>query len=187
MFRPATALGSASLGFSMSAGTTNQPCSMMTDELAQQIEQEWKMTFPDATMLPVIGSPSNNNGVMTLTHSMGAQMPKLMINGLTSLSPLANNALFSSECSQGQYLNLYEIMIPDRPGVNGRLSTGQMYTKSLMEWGVHVAGNHYHWNGMEPFMLAIHSQNIGMDPLQFAQAHISALNEVMPLLFPRRL
>jgi len=156
----------------------------MTDALAQQIEQEWKTTVPDATLLPVIGSPSNNNGVMTLTHSMGDQMPKLKINGLTSLSPLSNNALFSSECSEGKYLNLYEIMIPDQPGVNGLPSTGQIYTRSLWQSGVNVAGNHYHWNGQEPSMLAIHSQNIGMHPLQFSQSHIKALNEIMPLLLP---
>lgn len=34
---------------------------------------------------------------------------KLMsINGLRSRSPLANNALYSAECSNGTFLNLYE-------------------------------------------------------------------------------
>src|ERR1700722_17637855 len=69
--------------------------------------------FPDAMLFPKIGLPSNN-GFLLLTHTDGSGN-LLKINGLSSKSPLSNNAFYSAECSNGQYLNLYTIMIPDIP------------------------------------------------------------------------
>ncbi len=60
----------------------------------------------DAFLLPVIGYPSNNYGVLTHTDGSGVMMK---IDQLTSKSPLANNALYSAECSHHHYLNLYDI------------------------------------------------------------------------------
>lgn len=99
---------------------------VVTDSLAKQVESIWKTFSPDASLLPVIGLPSNANGVATLTHGMSG-MPPMKINGLVSRSPLANNALYSFESVDGYYLNLYEIMIPDIPGGPGEISTAQIY------------------------------------------------------------
>ena len=156
--------------------TSYQP-PVMNDQLAKRIEAEWKRAFPDASIFPVIGFPSKGNGVMTLTHSMGNQMPKLKINGLTSLSPLANNALFSTEVSGGKWLTLYEIMIPDIPGVNGSKSSGAVYEDALVRSGITIDGDHYHWKASQPFMLAIHTSAIGMHPIEFVRKTIAALNQ----------
>lgn len=160
---------------------TSLPTSM-NDQVANQIVGIWKGAFSDAALLPVIGLPSNNKGVMTMTHTM--QMPgmppppPMTINGLPTNSPLGNNALFSSEVSQGKWLNLYEIMLPDIPGSGGQPSLCQKYVNALQRGGIDVAGNHYHWTGarmLGQFPLAIHSQAIGMDPVEFSNKQIGAL------------
>src|SRR5579885_1854067 len=115
----------------------------MNDKLATKIQNYWKKYFPDALILPIIGFPSNSGGVMTLTHTMGG--PQMSIDGLISKSPLANNALYSVECSDNKYLNLYEIMIPDIPGFKGEPSTAEVYVKALGDCGLDVAGVHFHW------------------------------------------
>jgi hypothetical protein len=81
------------------------------DARAKKVEAIWKCAFPDATLFPVIGLPSNAKGVATLTHSLCDGL--LKINGLKSKSPLSNNALYSFECTGGKWLNLYEIMLED--------------------------------------------------------------------------
>ena len=151
----------------------------MTDQLAKQIEAEWKNSFPDASILPVIGYPSKGNGVMTLTHSMGNKMPKAKINGLTSLSPLANNALYSAELTGGKWLNLYEIMIPDITPGPGMKSSGEVYVETLAKLGILVQGDHYHWKAMDPFMLAIHSKGLNMHPIEFTRKQIQAIKAAM--------
>lgn len=166
-----------------------QPPTVMNDAVANQIVAIWKGLFSDAMLLPVIGLPSNNNGVMTLTHTM--QMPgmppppPLTINGLPTKSPLGNNALFSSELSNGRWLNLYEIMIPDIAGANGALSSGEKYVAALEQSGISVGGDHYHWKGgrmLGQFPLAIHSQTTsGMDPVEFSNKHIAALRYALGL------
>lgn len=158
----------------------------ITDEKARQIEQLWKLSFPDASIFPIIGLPSNNKGVVTLTHTMGDG--KLMtINGLASRSPLANNALYSSEVSNGRYLNLYEIMVPDVPGQNGQPSSGSRYVNALAANGLDVAGVHFHWfgglmNGVNA--VAVHHQNVGMDPLEFSRRTIQAIKSSMGQMTP---
>lgn len=115
----------------------------LTDKYADQLVKEWQRFFPDAAVLVY---PSKGNGVATITHTMG-DGKLLKINGLTSRSPLANNALFTTEISGGKYLNLYEIMIPDVPGKDGSPSTAQQYVNNLRDNGLDVAGVHFHWFG----------------------------------------
>lgn len=159
---------------------------VLTDTAAKQIEAVWKQYFKDASILPVIGYPSYKKaGVMTLTHSMGG--PLMTIDGLESKSPLSNNALYSVECVDGVYLNLYEIMLPEIPGVSGSLSTSETYKKELFKRGIVVQGDHYHWNGAtileaDKGVTAIHSKAVGMNPIQFAHANGQALSAVMDIL-----
>lgn len=157
----------------------------MNDAIAEQVVGIWKASFPDATLLPVIGYPSNAKGVMTMTHTMGAAMPPLTVNGLASRSPLANNALFSSEVTDGKWINFYEIMIPDIPGRDGSPSSVQRYVNTASRLGlIDIAGDHYHWKGaqvMGYLPLAIHTQTTGdMDPAEFSRRTIAALRAAMP-------
>ena len=162
------------------------PPAALDDNAARGIVSVWRQLFPDAAPLPGIGLPSQGKGVLTLTHSAGAMrgmqpMPPMTINGLPSNSPLANNALASHEISNGRWLNLYEIMLPEIPGARGMPSSAQRYVDALQRQGVDVAGNHYHWTGgtmMGHFPLAIHSQSSSLDPVRFAQAHVNAIRSV---------
>lgn len=150
------------------------------DTMAMAVVNAWKKVFPDATPLPGIGLPSQNQGVLTMTHTMDPKLTQAMpmtINNLKSRSPLANNALYSLEISDGHWLHLYETMLPDIPGKEGEASTGQKYADRLAQSGISVAGNHYHWSGglvMGHFALAIHSQAANMDPFVFASRQIDA-------------
>lgn len=169
----------------------NLPC-VVDDSLALQVEALWKKAFPDATLLPVVGLPSNNKGVLTLVHSDGSgQM--LKINGLESKSFLSNNALYSAECSQNKFINLYEVMLPEIPGLNGEESTSQFYTNQLRDKGLTVAGTHFHWFGssIAPVSLkridrgitAVHHQSTtNLDPLEFSRLTIEALQATMNLI-----
>lgn len=168
---------------------------VMDDRLAKRVEAEWKAAFSDATLLPVIGLPSNSGGVMTLTHTDGSGM-LMRINGLASKSPLANNALYTAECSKDRYLNLYEIMIPDIPGRDGAASTAELYVKFLNEAGLSVAGVHFHWWGSAMFpndgnridrgVTAVHHQSVNMHPLEFSKATIGAIKKVLKIIGERR-
>ena len=157
------------------------PITQMDDAAAAQVTNVWKSMFPDAAPLPGIGLPSQNKGVMTLTHTMGG--PPMTINGLPSGSPLANSALFSSEVSGGRWLNLYEIMLPDIPGVNGASSSVERYVETLVRNGVSTGGDHYHWKGarmMAMPVFAIHSQSTGlMDPIAFSAIHLAAIRNAL--------
>jgi len=149
----------------------------LSDEVCRQCERVFKRLDPNATILPGIGLPSQNSGVCTITHTMGPGSKKLKVNGLESSSPLSNNALFSTECTGGKTLNLYEMMLPDTPSnVPGDLSSAEKYAKELNDSGLSVAGSHWHWWGTDPFVAAIHHQNVGMHPVQFASKTVRALN-----------
>ncbi|HSX22274.1 MAG TPA: hypothetical protein VLE97_05815 [Gaiellaceae bacterium] len=151
------------------------------DAEAEHIVNIWKAMFPDAAILPVIGYPSQSKGVMTMTHTGNIAgmppMPPMTINGIPSNSPLANNALYSTELAPGGWLNLYEIMVPDVPGKNGAPSLGTRYKNALQSLGVDVDGDHFHWAGGEmqgKFARAIHSRNFGMHPADFTQRQLQA-------------
>ncbi|MBA3751066.1 MAG: hypothetical protein H0X03_09300 [Nitrosopumilus sp.] len=154
----------------------------LTDETARQVEALWKEAFPGATLFPGIGLPSQDNGVLLLTHTLN--LGKVMkINGLPSSSPLASNSLYSAENINGKTLNIYEVQIPDIPGENGNPSTGQIYVQELCKQGLVVAGNHQHWTGeyfyddevRDHNVPAIHHQQYDMDPIEFSRRTITAL------------
>jgi len=160
----------------------------MNDELAHAVERLWRQSFDEAMLIPVIGVPSTADGVMTLTHDMGDDL--MSINGQPSRSPLANYALYSAECSQNLYLNLYEVMIPDIPGRHGNYSTAEFYVNRLRDLGLDVAGVHFHWWGQHVLdcdrgVIAIHHQKSGMHPLEFSRRTIAALEAVGNLLQER--
>jgi hypothetical protein len=162
------------------------------DARAQRIVDIWKnYGFSDATLLPVIGFPSKAQGVGTLTHTTGDGM-LLSINGLVSKSALSNNALQSFECSDGKYINLYEIMISDYPGKDGRISTVQYYINCLIKSGLSVSASHYHWTGsfMMPgatLIAAIHHQTTGdITPEFFTEATAKCLRKTLDLIEKRR-
>jgi len=157
----------------------------VSDDLARRVENIWKRNIKSSSILFL---PSNDEGVATLTHTVDL-MP-MKINGLSSNSPLANNALYSFEQSNGKYINLYEVMLPDIPGKNGELSTVQHYVKSLEMYGLNVSGNHFHWTGATMYqndrgVLAIHHCNIDMDPIEFSQRTLKALEMSLKIIRSR--
>ena len=152
-------------------------CVPLTDTTCKNCEKVFRTFSEDASILPGIGLPSQNSGVCTITHGMGPGAKKLRINGLESSSPLANNALFSTECAQGKNLNLYEVMVPE--GISseaGASSAAQLYAKDLNDMGLSVAGTHWHWWGADPYVDAIHHQNAGMEPTEFTRRTVQALS-----------
>lgn len=163
---------------------------IVDDKLALEIEALWKAAIPSATLLPVIGLPSNADGVLTLTHRHGDDL--LKINGLPSKSPLSNNALYSAEVSKGKYINLYEVLLPDIPGEHGEPSTAEIYAHLLSKAGLSVAGVHFHWWGNYIFnqngeridrgVAAIHHQGIGIHPIEFSIKTIKALKKVFKII-----
>jgi hypothetical protein len=161
--------------------------SQIDDTFALEVEALWKESFLDATLLPKVGLPSNNRGVLTLTHTDGSGK-LLKINGLASKSFLANNALYSAELAEdgeggeSKVLNLYEIMLPDIAGKSGGESTVQVYLRLLTERGLQVSGVHFHWFGTDRLVAAIHHQNVGLDPLTFSRLTIEALKGTLALM-----
>jgi len=151
----------------------------MTDCLAQKIECIWKKAFCDATILPIIGYPSCNNCVMTLTHSLGKCVSDVKINGLKSCGILANNAFYSAEVSCGKWLNLYQIQLPNIPGECGCKSSIDVYVEALSKFGISVDGNGYNWGGSCPNMVSISSKAISMDPVEFSNKQIAAIKTVI--------
>lgn len=161
----------------------------LTDEKAKAIERLWQKYFPSAIIFPEIGFPSNANGVMSLTHQMHGT-PLMKINGLTSRSPLANNALYTTELSEGKYINFYEVMVSDFPGSHGEKSTAQIYIDTLEKYGLSVSASHYHWTGAvvypnEHGIMAIHHYSNDLSPWEFSKRTIKALLKVMKVIEER--
>lgn len=168
---------------------TEEEVSPITDRRARRVEALWQESFEGATLLPVIGLPSNANGVATLTHPGGH--PPMKINRLTSSSPLSNNALYSFETApddEGRlhYLNLYEIMIPDIPSEDGSPSTADLYVRALWKEGLKATGNftvagvHFHWWASTVFpsdrgVTAVHHQGNDISPEEFTKRTLRAL------------
>lgn len=173
-------------------GTVNPPSGencRLTSIDATNILSVWIQSFPFSAIIPVIGFPENANGAVTITHDlrMASNEPAmpLNINGLDSFSPLSTNALYSTECRNGKFINLYEAMIPDIPGTNGEPSTAQIYVNALRDLGMDVAGFHFHWTGAthlpeDKGVFAIHHQTTGdMSPIDFSNRTIAALKTTL--------
>lgn len=162
----------------------------INDKYARKILRLWQKDFPDAFILPVIGFPSNNdNKVAVYSHTDGSGH-LMKINGLESKSPLANNALYSFECTRDKFLHFYEIMLPDIPGKKGDPSTVQIYVNALLNNGLDVSGLHWHFYGgvmdvNDRGTLAIHHQNVGMTPKEFSEATLDALRIAMKVIKER--
>jgi hypothetical protein len=160
------------------------------DELAKEIDLLWKKSFPDNFILPVVGFPSNNNNKYAVySHTLGDGM-LMKVNGLKSKSPMANNALYSFECTRGRFLHFYEIMLPDIPGKKGKPSVVQIYVNALRDNGLDVAGVHWHfWGGVanekDRGVMAIHHQNVGLSPKQFSKKTIAALKTAIAAINDR--
>jgi len=149
----------------------------VNDNTCRQCETVFKNIDPQATILPGVGLPSQNDGVCTIMHGMGRGSTNLKINGLESKSPLANKALFSTECSNGHTLNLYKMMLPEKLSHQpGQPSAAQQYASELNKMGLSVAGSHQHWRSSDPCVAAIHHQNVDMHPVEFAQKTVRALS-----------
>lgn len=154
-------------------------CPEMNDCLAKKIECIWKQAFCDSTIIPQIGVPSCAKCVMTLTHTLGKCLPKLKINGLCTLSPLANNGFYSAEVSCCKWINLYQIQLPNIPGECGCKSSGEVYTEALIKLGISVDSIGLGWVGSCPNLTLFHSKAIDMDPCTFSQKQIAALKAVI--------
>lgn len=172
---------------------TNQQC----QALATQFHQAVQPYGGAALVFPVVGMPDNPvfPGTCTIAHTTSPE-PRASIEGYVSRSPLANAALFSTECAQSQtpgapsrYLSFYEAMVPDtaHPTLVGnggggvpKLTSAEVYANTLSRSGVSVAGNHYHWNGMDPWMAAIHHQQFTMPPDQFVALTTRAYAAAVP-------
>jgi len=166
------------------------PHERLTDCRAKKIEDIWKKEFPDASILPVIGYPEvAGNCVMTLIHTLNTDCycaKDLRIDGLKTKSIWANNALFSTEISKCQFLNLYEVTLPDIPGECGEKSTVQFYIDKISEYGIQVSAANYHLTGAgTPFPLVVNSYNVGMCPEEFTCKTIKALNKTLALIQKR--
>jgi len=150
----------------------------MDNCLAKKLEHIWRKSFCDATVIPVLGVPSDSFCVMTLTHTMGQSWPQIRIDGLNIRSMLVNNAFYSAEVSNDRWVNLYQIQIPNVPGRCGSKSSGEIYTETLIKLGISIEGDGYNWKGTNPFMLAINSKAIGMHPIEFSKKQIAAVKVV---------
>lgn len=151
---------------------------IVNDCLIKQIECLWKDAFKDATILPNDCFGSCHDNVLTLTHTTNPHLPAFSINGLKTYSPL-NNAFYSAEISCHQWINLYQISIPNKAGTEGCKSTTEIYTEALVKLGISVDNEYLPWKGSCPAMLRIGSKAIGMDPIQFSRKQIAAVKTIL--------
>lgn len=160
--------------------TGKEPMCVLTDkdcsELASMLNGTI-LTFP------------SSSGVCTITH-----VPKNILPGskeapaaglvsindvFPSVSPLFLAALYSVECSNDRFMNLYEYMVPDTTWPDDITRTrAQIYTLSLHSNGLDVAGVHFHWFGSKPFLIAVHHQSLSLTPRDFVTATVSSLATV---------
>lgn len=158
------------------------PCPPVVDDcLAKEILCLFKQAgFCDASL---IGLPSCNDCVLTLTHSLGNCLPCLKINGLPTKSIIANNAFYTAEVSNCKFLNLYQITLPDVAGSCGCKSSTEVYTEALVRLGISVDSNSSNWKTTCPTVVTVYSKAIGMNPCEFAKKQIAAIKAVQKHFF----
>jgi hypothetical protein len=153
----------------------------MNEGVAKDVEAVWKKAFRDATLIPA------SQGVMMLMHSL--PISPLVINGLKSVSPLVNQATFSSECSgqegNKRSLNFYVVRMPDLPGKNGRKSTVHVYLDSLAKESLNVSSVSTPWHGTSKQIKEIHHQNCGLSAKEFSERTIRALQAALTAIAHR--
>jgi hypothetical protein len=169
-------------------GVQSQPQQNLNDEQSLMVQQVWKSAFPDATLLPGFGLPSQNKkNYLILTHTLGGPDPTMILNGIPCRNPLCVNALYSAEFSMqqkeggvGGYSNFYEIMLQDVPSTNGSPSSVSIYLQSLANYGLLIQGVHFHWLGTNFPVVAIHHVGpFGMNPIDFSQRTIQAIQDYL--------
>ena len=153
----------------------NECCPVMDDCLAKEIECLWKQCFCDATIVPCLGVPSQTCGVLWLTHTLGKCLSKSKINGLCVKSSLVRNAQYTAEVSDGQWVNLYSVRLPNIPGKCGCKSSTEVYVEALAKLCISVEGDTYGWKGECPNKITINSKSVGMLPVEFTKRQIAAL------------
>ena len=67
------------------------------------------------------------------------------------------------------------MMLPEGRTTSGEKSNAEKYAEEINHHGMNVAGSHWHWWGMDPYVAAIHHQNVGMNPVEFAHKTTNAL------------
>lgn len=117
-------------------------------------------------------------------------IPNMKIDGIATRSEFWNSYAFSSECSDGKYVNGFEVQLPDLLGEKGEPSIVQIYLKALGDNDLTPAGVHIHWSGSEIYsndhgVWGLHHQNVGMCPVKFAQRTINALHVALEVVKER--
>ena len=148
-------------------------CAITTD-LSNKVLAKFSCSFPDAYLT------FKTSSTITVTHTIPSwNHPKL--NGVRTCSILTNNAFMTSECSDNNYLNLYQVILPDIPGSCGDDSTVEIFTKLLSKFGLSSLSilTYFGLTTKCYPLLSIHVQNYGLCPEDFACRIVKALNEVL--------
>ena len=157
-------------------------CCVIDKCLLNELECLWKQFSHTA-------SADLSKGVILLSHGLPVHFNNT-INGLAVHSPLVSHGLYSVECSEGKYVNLYEVIIPDIPGAHGHDSTGKIFTKILAKYNIFTDGDHFHWKGhqitkKQTIPDAIHVVKIDLHPVLFTKVIIKALKKVLHVIKAR--
>lgn len=154
------------------------------ERFAYRLQQMWKRYFHDT-------KSSLERGIFTLTSRIECE--PLLVNGIPSKSTLVNNGIYSLEFSEGKYINLFEVPVPDLRGDFGKkdayhhCTTVQFYIDELKNQGLNVTGVSRNWNCVEdPYsshlVYNVYHKKINMDPILFCRATINSLNKVIRLI-----
>lgn len=149
----------------------------ISDSYSNKLVSIWKKTFNNAIILPTIGYPTNSNGVLTITHTI----PNFHF---ISKSFLINNALYSVECIDGKYLNMYELHVPDILVKNSCKSIIEIYVDALKNNGLDIVGIHcdkwgYHVVKDNKEIFTIRHTKFEMDPKEFTNRTIKSLKSAL--------
>lgn len=152
----------------------------ISEKMVRDIKNTYVSTLGENTTVTVMKSTPKRCEYLLDLH-----MKPLKINGYTSNSALANAALGSTEIATNEelkkddYMNLFEIMMEETPNFENNLSRIQVFCDYLMTHGIKGGPvKHYHWDGAEPAVFAVHCQNIGMEPVRFVQTISDGLAKI---------
>jgi hypothetical protein len=154
----------------------SQPCQPLTPEQIKQIICAFKSNFEEV----YVNKRALKKGVLEITHSTG--LPDVKINGYPTRSA-ASRGVFSTECSNGEYVNTYSLPVPDIAAQDGQLNTVKYYVRALTDQQYYASGVSTHWSatsiypGKDHGVVYVYHDNIGNDPVTFAQHSITAVQQ----------
>lgn len=156
------------------------------DNYSKKIQSQFQQCYNTTNLI------CKGNGLITITHFL--PLPSYKITGQTTKSLISSQVIYTAECTEDTFLNLYQINLPDIPvkcmvdcKVRIEETTGEIYTKLLAKYGLtNISSNSFFGYTMCSYpVMMFHVQATCMEPTDFVCRILKVLDEILCIIKSR--